>query len=459
MVIILNYDENQLEAIKYLDNALVVAGAGSGKTSTIIGKVNYLIENNIYKKEEILIISFTNETVNSLKNKIKYDVDVKTFHKLALDIINVNEKISISSNYYLDFIIDEYLKSYALYNRKTNNLYKRIINNQNEISLKTLINTFINVYKCNYPNINFLFNLYQNSIFINKIYYRIILDIYHIYQRELESTNTLDLNDIIIKGTELIKKNICKVKYKYIIIDEFQDSSLIRLDLVISILKQNNGKIFVVGDDYQSIYRFSGCDLSLFLNFTNYVPEAKVLYLNNNYRNSQELIDISNDFILKNKRQVKKNSICHKKIIKPIKIVFYVDKSQIINIILKEIIGNVLILGRNNRDKDRFNVIENEYIKYLTIHRAKGLEEDNVILINLEDSYLGFPSKITNEKILCKILKSDYIIYEEERRLFYVALTRAKNYIYLLTPINNPSIFIKELIRDYKKDLEIIHIN
>lgn len=453
------YDECQIKAIESLENTLVIAGAGSGKTSTIVGKVNYFIDNKIYKPEEILIISFTNETVNSLKKKVNYNLDIKTFHKLALDIISNKNKINIVSSNYLSFIINEYFNSFALDNKKANILYKRIINYIDISNLKVLIENFINIYKSNYNSINYLINLYKKSFFIDKIYYKFILDIYLIYQRDLESTLSLDLNDLIIKATQLISKRKKKTKYKFIIIDEFQDTSLIRFNLIDALLKENNAKFFVVGDDYQSIYRFSGCDLNLFINFKKYYPSTKVIYLNHNYRNSSELIKITSDFIMKNTRQLKKNTICHKNIVKPIKLYFYVDKRTVVNKVLKHIQGHTLILGRNNRDKEQFNVSDTENMRFLTIHRSKGLEEDNVILLNLENSVVGFPSKIKNEKIISKILNTEYIMYEEERRLFYVALTRAKNYVYLLVPKNNYSVFIKELIKDFKNDLDFINID
>lgn len=453
------YDECQIKAIESLKNTLVIAGAGSGKTSTIVGKVNYFINNKIYKPEEILIISFTNETVNSLKKKIDYNLDIKTFHKLALDIISDKNKINIVSNNYLSFIINEYFNSFALDNRKTNILYKRIINYIDINNLKVLIENFINIYKSNYNNIDYLIKLYKKSFFVDKIYYKFILDIYLIYQRELESTLSLDLNDLIIKATELINNGKKKTQYKFIIIDEFQDTSLIRFNLIDALLKQNDAKLFVVGDDYQSIYRFSGCDLNLFINFKNYFPNTKVIYLNYNYRNSSELIKITSCFIMKNSRQLKKNIICHKNIDKPIKLYFYVDKRTVVNKVLNHIKGNTLILGRNNCDKEHFNVSDSENFRFLTIHRSKGLEEDNVILLNLENSVMGFPSKIKNERIISKILNTEYLMYEEERRLFYVALTRARNYVYLLVPKNNYSVFIKELIKDFKAELDFNDID
>ena len=448
-------NEKQLEAVKSLENTLVVAGAGSGKTFTIVNKIKYLLDNNIYKENELLVISFTNESVNDLKRKIDYNLDIMTFHKLAITLIN-NPDMKISNEYYLKYIINEYFNSYGKYNKKQNKLIKRILQEMDIDNLKKLIFTFINLYKSNYNDINYLLNLYQKSKFINKIYFKIILEIYHIYNQEIESSNLYDFNDMIKIATNNINNNIIKTNYKYIIIDEFQDTSLNRFKLIDAIMKQNNAKIFVVGDDYQSIYRFSGCNLDIFLNFNKLVSNLNIINLDYNYRNPKEIIDVANSFIMKNKNQIKKETICLKNINKPIKICFYKNKRTAIEKILKYIDTKYLILGRNNTDKDIFNVQDKPF---LTIHKSKGLEEDNIILINLTNNNNSLPSKIKNHKIINKLIKTDYYPYEEERRLFYVALTRTRNNIYLLVPKSNYSIFIKELMKNYKNYIEYININ
>lgn len=448
-------NEKQLEAVKSLENTLVVAGAGSGKTFTIVNKIKFLLDNNIYKENELLIISFTNESVNDLKRKIDYNLDIMTFHKLAINLIN-NPNMKISNEYYLKFIINEYFNSYGKYNKKQNKLIKRILQEMDIDNLKKLIFTFINLYKSNYNDINYLLNLYQKSHFINKIYFKIILEIYHIYNQELKASNLYDFNDMIKIATNNINNNLIKTNYKYIIIDEFQDTSLNRFKLINAIIKQNNAKIFVVGDDYQSIYRFTGCNLDIFLNFNKLVNNLNIINLDYNYRNPKEIIDVANSFIMKNKNQIKKETICLKNINKPIKICFYKNKRTAIEKILKYIDTKYLILGRNNKDEDLFNVQDKPF---LTIHKSKGLEEDNIILINLTNNNNSLPPKIKNHKIINKIIKTDYYPYEEERRLFYVALTRTRNNIYLLVPKSNYSIFIKEIKKNYKNYIEYINIH
>jgi DNA helicase-4 len=448
-------NEKQIEAVKSMENTLLIAGAGTGKTFTIINKIDYILKNRIYKENELLVISFTNETVNDIKNKINYNVDVKTFHKLAIDLLHT-ENTFIANPNLLSFIIDEYLLSYGKYNKKTNIIIKRILKESNPTALKNLIITFINLYKSNYTDINLIFELYQKNHFINKHYLKIILDIYTIYQNELNSSGQLDFNDMITQATNQIKENKIKTNYKYIIIDEFQDTSLIRFNLIYAILKQNNGKIFAVGDDYQSIYRFSGCDLNIFINFKKFVQDLKIINLDYNYRNNQSLIYVANEFIMKNKNQLIKQTICLKDANKPIKIIFYTNKKTIFSKIRNQITGKITVLGRNNKDKSDYNITEDDETKFLTIHKSKGLEDENIILVNLENNSTGLPSKIKNHDIIKFIINTDIYPYEEERRLFYVALTRTKNNIYLLTPSFNYSVFIKEIIKDYNKFIEIL---
>ena len=447
-------NEKQQLAVTTNGNVLLIAGAGSGKTFTIINKINYLIENNIYNIDEILAISFTNESVNDIKRKIKYNIDVKTFHKLALNILK-DENIKVASDNLLDFIINEFLTSPKSKRQKL--MIKRLLLENTKENLILTISTFIRLYKSNYNNIDYLLTLYKKNHFIKKDYLLLIIEIIIIYENELKSSGYLDFNDIITYATEKIEKNEVKVKYKYIIIDEFQDTSLIRFNLINAIINKNNANIFAVGDDYQSIYRFSGCDLNLFLNLEKYVKKLKIIELNYNYRNNQTLINIANNFIQKNKNQIKKNTICLKDTDKPIKIIFYKNHKNIIEKVLKKINTNVLILGRNNKDKTIFNIQENDKIKFLTIHKSKGLEEENIIVINLSNNNNSLPTKIKNHYLIQLLTAKEKILYEEERRLFYVALTRSKNFVYLLVPKNNISIFIKEIIKSNKKDIEIIN--
>lgn len=460
------------------DNSLVIAGAGSGKTLTIIGKIRYLIENCNIKEDEILCISFTNDSVNDIKKALSknynYNIPIYTFHKLALTIIkdSTTEKITIASEYLLDYIIDEYFKC----NFKDN----IILNESNKdiyIRFKSLISTFINLFKSNNYDISKFNNFYiQNSKLKDKkirnennIYINIIKDIYILYKAELESQNIIDFNDMINLATKKVNHNI---KYKYIIIDEYQDTSLTRYQLIKKIKDVCSAKIMAVGDDFQSIYRFTGCNLDIFLNFEKYFGKSKILKIENTYRNSKELIDIAGTFIMKNKYQMKKNLKSDKHIKKPVKIIYYNNLLITFEKLINMINTNIFVLGRNNKNinfilkSNKFKVEDNKInyinskndIRYLTVHKSKGLEADNTIILNMLDNYLGFPSKIVNDRILNFVSnEKDLYPYEEERRLFYVALTRTKNNVYILTKKGKESIFVKEIINNSKKNIQIIN--
>ncbi len=476
-------DEQQKAAIlKAKKYSLIVAGAGSGKTLTLVGKIKYLTQIKKIKPESILCISFTNESTKSLKEKIDNPkVNVYTFHKLAIHILELeNEEYEIAPENYLEKTIDIFFnsllwknallkKQLEILNKKnfiTKKMYQKYLQSTNYQNLKKTITTFIYLYSTNNLKKTDFKNLFAKNK--NKPFLYIIYAILNFYEKEKEQNFYYDFDDLIKKATTLCKdKKICH--YQEIIIDEFQDTSKLRLEFISYVVKNANANLTVVGDDFQSIYKFSGCDLNIFLNFQEYFPGAKTFKIENTYRNSQELIKVAGDFIMKNKKQIHKDLKSKKSLNKPIKIVKYLNREKALLKIIEYIgKGEILILGRNNFDifkfipKDKIAWQENGYftlknkdytLRYLTIHKSKGLESENVILINLENTELGLPCQRKNHALTYLIQPKEDFLYEEERRLFYVALTRTKNYCFLLIPYFNPSIFIKE-IKKYKIYIE-----
>lgn len=485
-------DERQIQIIKEENNyVLVSAGAGSGKTLTILGKINYLVKEKNLKPEEILCISFTKAATESLKKKIKntlnLEVPTYTFHKLSLEIIK--EEFEIADDYLLEevttefFEIDIFQSPYLLklickyFKESSKSLeksYQQILERKKTDlqQLEKLCMLFIRLMKCNnYELKDFIIFLSKVKRTLSytqykkeKIVLTLILNIYLKYENYLKENKEIDFDDMLIKATKIVTEQGMNKEIKYIIIDEYQDTSFIRFNLIKEIINKTHAKLMVVGDDFQSIYRFTGCDVSLFIDFQKYFKEAKVMKLERTYRNSKELIQIAGKFIMKNKHQIKKELYSEKRLKKPIKILKYKNIKRIFLEIIKELSKKkeekILILGRNNKDiyclidenikinKDKIIIknYENLDITYMTVHKSKGLESDNVIIINLEDKITGFPSQIKEEKLTRLVTKSkDNYPYSEERRLFYVALTRTKNYVYLLVPEKNPSIFIEEI--------------
>lgn len=449
-------DDSQIKAITSSKHySLVVAGAGSGKTITILGKIKYLIEREDYQEDDILCISFTNESCISLAKKIKllgYDIKVLTFHKLGLKLLK-KDNLQICDDGLLSFVIDEYFKSFIAENNHfakllkrlffTNTPFVKIFSSNEYLELKTTIKTFILLFKSNNFTEDKLYLIYKRSFFREKEILRHIIAINSLYTSELRSQGLLDFDDMIIMALKAVP--LQNISYKYFIIDEFQDTSQVRFDLIREILNKTKAKLFVVGDDWQSIYRFSGCNLDIFLNFHKIFNTSEVFFLTSTYRNSQELINISAKFIMKNKIQLKKRISSNKSIINPIKIFVGFSFYEILRRIDNQ--EDLLVLGRTNKDIDSL-----PFSYKMTIHKSKGLEAENVLLINSDN----IPSKIKDEKILRHVINcSDYIPFEEERRLFYVALTRTKNNVFIMVN-KDMSIFIKELIKDNPHNIEII---
>ena len=460
-IIINNYklDKDQVQAI-YTDEliTLVAAGAGSGKTSLIVGKINYLIEKKSIKASKILCLSFTNEAVNNLKRILSYNVDVMTFHKLSLNILDNKYKIN---NNYLSYVIDEYFEGIAIHNKKilkilvnliekTNiNKYNYYLNKGMFNYLKQTIKRFIELFIVNGKDINDFLKIKRYKKIL-----MIIVDIYYLYISELKSKREVDLNGIITLSTKYVDKS--KLEYKYIIVDEFQDISRVRMNLLMTLFNKLKAKLLLVGDDYQSIYGFSGSNLESYLKIFK-KKYTKVIYLKNNYRCSQEIVNISYKFIMKNKRQIKKEIISNKSISNPIVIVDGNLESLI------KYIGDktILILGRNNNDINNYielsKLDEFNNVEYKTVHSAKGLESDVVIIVNLEDNITGFPTQIKNSKVIDYVFPKERYEYAEERRLFYVALTRTKSRVYIIKP-HKTSVFLKEIIKDNKKNITHLYL-
>lgn len=333
-----------------------------------------------------------------------------------------------------------------------------------------------------------------------KLFLDIMERIYLNYQAELKRNGEIDFEDMINNSSKLIEESNGSnqiLQYKYIIIDEYQDISRQRFDLTKNLANLTGAKVIVVGDDWQSIFAFAGSDITLFTSFLDKFNYGKELKITRTYRNSQELINIAGNFIQKNSKQIKKTLISNKNIKFPIEIHSYnndqrdykqrsriiEEKATVINNIIGKILKenskpNILLLGRYNFEGQQLsrstqftynnNIIKSKKYPYanltfLTAHAAKGLGFDYVIIINAENSIYGFPAQIEDDPIIKLVTKHDSSIeFSEERRLFYVALTRTKNKVYIVAPKINPSRFVLELLEDNsniivngKLDLEI----
>lgn len=311
-----------------------------------------------------------------------------------------------------------------------------------------------------------------------KLFLDIVRDIYDIYYESNEGKR-IDHNREVSLALELIQTNRYSASYDYIFIDEYQDINPIRSLLLQNLQKITNAKLFVVGDDWQSIYKFNGSDLNLFIDFDKHFPNSEFINLQENRRNYDRLNRISSRFIMRNEKQEKKKLISKKRNNpNPINIVYYSlnPKSnkvlKLYSIILRIAKRNpksrILLLGRNNNDineftnknaifqsfdyTDKIKCLQNPKLDmtFMTIHSSKGLEYDDVIILNFKGKLNGFPNKIEDDSVLHFLKEKEKCPYAEERRLLYVALTRTLNDVYLLAPTYKESVFIEELSNKHK---------
>lgn len=307
--------------------------------------------------------------------------------------------------------------------------------------------------------------------------------VYHYYQDTLKQRNQIDFADMINDAHAYLREieyQHIELPYKYIIIDEFQDIARQRFNLTKRLSEITKAKVVAVGDDWQSIYAFSGSDITLFTRFLELMGAGTELKITHTYRNSQELIDIAGGFVQKNTEQIRKQLISPKHIKDPIIIKEFNDGFKPMKNLaekLEDVIGeileeygaeaSILLIGRYNYDMYRlintgsFKELPNNRVQsvkypqvnltYMTAHSSKGLGFDNVVLINMFEGKFGFPCQIEDDPIMKLVTYEDTSMpYAEERRLFYVAMTRTKNRVYIMTPQNKPSRFLAELIKDYE---------
>ncbi len=297
-------------------------------------------------------------------------------------------------------------------------------------------------------------------------------DVARLWEERLVEGGLVDFEDMLKQSAELIEAGRYQCRVKMILADEFQDTSRARMRLIRAIVKQCGAQLTAVGDDWQSIYRFAGSDIAIMGHFHKTFPDAAIRHLSETFRCPQDLCDLTSEFVSKNPMQIKKGVKTHNNRLGPtLRIVALPDigsiegrvKQQLENLYQKlEATGSierrvsVLLLGRYRKDRPEeygaWKIRLKKWIdlQFLTVHRAKGLEADIVLVLNVVDGNLGFPSRVEDDPIIQLAMpEPEEFPFGEERRLFYVALTRVKRSIAIYTTQTNPSPFIAELEKDF----------
>lgn len=448
-------------------------------------------KNFLYDEEELALYR------KAIYDKIRLHKDHGT--ELIYTFSSYRDKRSISEH-----LKEELLRhGFQLNRRSDEEIIKKLIVLEENKYINRLVFLVINFIR------NFKVNGYDENEFdelarkTTNVRTRLFLDICHAcfleYKRYLVENHAVDFEDMINESARVlneVKEMKEKLDFKYLIVDEYQDISRQRFDLVKAFSEVTDAKIMAVGDDWQSIYAFSGSDITLFTKFEEKMGYAKLMKIVRTYRNSQEVIDIAGNFIQKNASQIQKSLISPKHMEEPV-IIYTYDSTRkapeedrrsganyamayAVQTAIEQIMAydkiegrntftsKILLLGRFGFDGDRLTrtglfeytrrgarIKSVKYpkldITFMTAHASKGLGYDNVIVVNGRNETYGFPSKIEDDPVLSLVIKEDKSMqYAEERRLFYVAMTRTKNRVYFIAPEKNPSEFLLEIKREYK---------
>ena len=283
------------------------------------------------------------------------------------------------------------------------------------------------------------------------------------YELLLQAEGARDFHDLINEAAEQVRRGGWNSPFRYVLIDEFQDISNGRMNLA-KVLRKPGAAYFLVGDDWQSIYRFAGSYVGLIHQCDRFLGHTERVNLTRTFRFGEGIARPSTGFIQKNPEQTRRDLltlnktgdcgimvIAHDNPAEGVKQALWaIEQARESETETIKVLGRYRNSVRSLADRTRRRDLR---VDYATVHSTKGLEADHVIVVDLKDDRrYGFPSQMVDDPLLTIVMPpthGDPYPFAEERRLFYVALTRARKGAYLVTDPNMPSAFVRELTRDY----------
>ena len=463
---------------------LTVAGAGSGKTTTILGKILYLLQSGFASPPEILVLSFTHDSATELRERFLREyyqvfadqillgkspspnITIETFHSLALKLLR---------SLWPDF---------SVVADKTDPANDPSSDSDDKTTLTSIIREFLDLHELDSATRSLISNKFSSPD-----YGKLFLTVSEKYQRELSSLlekHQTTFSGLIKLAIRYLRSGQIKTQFRYIIVDEYQDLSALRQEFLHLLIESSQANLFAVGDDWQAIYGFSGSRVDFTLNFRKFWGDFSLHRISKTYRFGPTLAGLSSSFIMQDHTQIRKQIRSQKEDSSEAVVEICGDSERLDLEVLTHYLeslprdSSILLLGRFQVDQFRllhctqFNLTSNgvEFrprpdlkIRFLTVHQSKGLEADYVILLNNRDAKLGFPAHVKDPPLKTELIKIaeelslDQVSANEERRLFYVALTRAKKQVILLTVDGKESSFIKELRRKFRQDFTTYYLS
>ncbi|HDL6963654.1 TPA: DNA helicase IV [Yersinia enterocolitica] len=464
------------------DSVLVLAGAGSGKTSVLVARAGWLLRRNEALPEQILLLAFGHQAADEMNSRIKQrlgvdDIQAKTFHALALQIIQqgsrktpVISKLESDSQARRSLLIKHWQQQCSEKKAQAKG-WREWLTDELEwdiddgefwrdsrlaARLAGRLERWLGLMRMHGGSQAEMIEQADEEVralFQKRI--RLMAPLLKAWKAALKEEGAVDFSGLIHQAVNLLEKGRFVSPWKHILVDEFQDVSPQRAMLLRALRKQNKQTcLFAVGDDWQAIYRFSGAELSLTTAFSQNFGESAECALDTTYRFNDRIGEIANRFIQQNPYQLKKplNSLSqgNKKSV-------VILPSEQLESLLDKLSGfvkddeRILILARYHHLRPE--ILQKATtrwpkltIDFMTIHASKGQQADYVIIAGLHEGNDGFPA-VVRESILEDVLlpPPEDFPDAEERRLLYVAMTRAKHQVWLLQDTANPSIFVNQL--------------
>lgn len=494
-------DAEQIAAVVACDDAeLILASAGSGKSASLMGKVNYIVKDLGVPADEVLVIAFTRKVVKELEERMAGSgVEICTFHSFGNKVIK-NLKVGFE----LKLVPDGFLEKKA--EKFLKGMEVKDLGFGNRENLKKLLIATFQLQK------NEQISLKEFCVRISKMedkkereraekFFKIYSKFVRIYGKILRDNRLYDFSDMLSWATRIIEKmSSGELKYKYVLVDEVQDLSLSKSLLLKAILDNcEEAKLFAVGDDWQSIYRFAGSNLGVLKDFEK--TFGRWTYrgvIRRTYRFGQPTAWVSEYFVRRNPEQSRKKVLTLKSKKTPIEICFSQDFKngipidyEAVDLALQKMYEksgdeifekSVQVISRYNKDIYRLVGVKNyEYrnvkiveekedgvkllwkilkarreleVNFCSMHKSKGITRDVVFVINMNEGEKGMPSTRADEPVLATMLaKPDKFPLAEERRLFYVAMTRAKEKTVIVAERKKVSRFVREIAKNLNSEI------
>lgn len=476
-------NESQRRAVVNGEDAvLVLAGAGSGKTSVLVARVGWLLLRQEAEPEQILMLAFGRKAAEEMNERIaqrlgSVAVQAKTFHALALQIIQQGSrkapKISQleSDTHARRALLIKNWQQQCSDKKAQAKGWRQWLSEELEWEipegdfwhdthladrLGSRLERWVGLMRTHGGSQAEMIEQADEEsrdLFTKRI--RLMAPLLKAWKTALKDEGAVDFPGLIHQAVNILEKGRFITPWKHILVDEFQDISPQRAQLLAALRKQNKcASLFAVGDDWQAIYRFSGAELSLTTAFAENFGEGTQCALDTSYRFNDRIGDVANTFVQQNPYQLKKalNSLTKGNK----KSVIILPQEQL-EALLDKLSGyappdaRILLLARYHHLKPE--ILQKAAtrwpklnIEFMTIHASKGQQADYVIITGLCDGYDGFPAA-ARESILEAVLlpQPENFPEAEERRLLYVALTRARHQVWLMQDPAHPSVFVEQL--------------